>query len=116
MTEVVNAGTTPKYTANLVDEDGVAIDAASLTTFTITVINLRTGAVINSRNRQNALNVNNVTISAGGLVTWSIQAADLPSTQEEFFHVVFEWTWNAGAKAGWHDFALKVIPVPRPTV
>ena len=118
MTFTVNADTTPVYTANLVDEAGVAVSAAMLTTLTITVFNARTRAVVNSRDRQNALNANNVTVSAGGVLTWSIQAADLAITAgdaDSDLLVCFEWTWNAGAKKNWHKFTLRAEATPRPT-
>lgn len=111
----VLAGTTPRYTATIVDEDNVAIPLASLTTLTLTVVNTRTGAAVNGRDRQNVLNANNVTVHAtSGLVTWSIQALDLPSTVDETYICAFEWSWSAGAKKGWHDLSLVVTPVPRP--
>ena len=113
----VGHNTTPKYTANLVDEDDVAVGSASLTTLVITVLNVLTRDVINTRDRQNALNVNNVTVSAGGLLTWSIQALDLVVPSGESFcdlQVIFEWTWSAGAKKNWHEFTLRVEATPRP--
>lgn len=113
MTFDVEAGTTPNYTCSLLDESDAAIVAAQLTTLTLTVINLKTGVAI--RDRVNALNANNVTVSADGSVAWAIQATDLAATETTFLHCVFEWTWNSGVKKGWHDFALRVTPVPRPT-
>lgn len=111
----VNAGTTPRYRGTLVDEDDVVIPAASLTTLTLTLINLRTLAAVNNRDRQNVLNANDVTVTVLGVLTWSIQALDLPSTVDDMYVAAFEWTWNAGAKKGWDSFSLRLKPVPRPS-
>ena len=109
----VVSGTTPQFTANLVDQDDNPVSTANLTTLKITVFDVKTRAVINSRDRQNAKNANNVTYDDGALV-WDIQPADLPATDETQYLCVFEWTWDSGARAGSSHFTLRVSPVPRP--
>ena len=111
----VKAGTTPRFTATLVDEDGTAIALASLSTLVLTLIDTKDRAVINGRDRKDALNANNVTVHAtSGLVTWAIQAADLPGAEGGDYHFIFEWSWSSGAKKGWKEGLLRVTPVPRP--
>lgn len=115
MTFTVKAGTTPVYTATLEDEAGDPVPLASLSTLTLTLINITTQAAVNSRDRQNVLNANNVTVHAtSGLLTWNIQALDLPATAETYYLAVFEWSWSGGTKKGWHDLTLRVDPVARP--
>lgn len=109
-------GTTPQYSCSIVDENGDAVAAASLDTLTITLFNVRSRVVINSRDRQNALNANNVEVTAGGLLTWNIQPADLVVASGDLIsklQAVFEWTWGDG-KSGWHELTLNVEAVPRP--
>ena len=94
--------TTRIFSATVQDLDGVAIPAASLTTMVLTLYSLHSLAVINSRNAQDILNANNVTIDANGLLTWELQPADNQildnSRPVEVHRALFEWTW--GGKAG----------------
>lgn len=97
--------TTPVYKATLVDENDDPIPLADISALTLTYKNRRSGAVINSRNGQNILNANNVTVHATtGLLTWSMRTADTAiqdstldvDTREE--HVaLFEWTLTNGS-------------------
>lgn len=110
----VKAGTTPRYTATLLDENETVIPASLLTTLTLTLFNIRTNAVVNGRDRQDIKNAHNVTVSELGVVIWSIQVADLPATSEADYLAIFEWTWSTGTKSGWHDMTLHLDPLPRP--
>ena len=61
--------------------DGVFLDqigASDLSEMTLTHMNSATAAAINSRNGQNVLNANNVTIDEDGWVEWTMQGADNP--------------------------------------
>ena len=65
------------YGTTIQDEDGNGIAAASLDALTLTLY-LR-GApttIINSRDGQDVLNANNVTVSAAGVLEWTMQPAD----------------------------------------
>lgn len=72
----ITEGTTPTYTAILKDNEGVVVPAASLSAVRLRLYSTATGAVINSRNGQNVLNANNVTINNVGLLTWKLLEAD----------------------------------------
>ena len=108
------ASSTGVYTGTLKDETGAAVALADLTTLTLT---LRTGdtslgAVVNSRNAQDVKNANNVTFHAtSGLLTWSVQVADMPVPSalgtggSEHHNAVFIATWSSGTKA----FRWKVL-------
>jgi len=72
-----NELSTGVYTATLLDETGAAVALASLDSLKLTLLDLATDTVINSRDRQNVLNVNNVVFHAtSGLLTWTIQQED----------------------------------------
>lgn len=105
--------TSGQYTAVLTDEEGVAIDGTILTTMVLTLYNLDSDlTIINSRNDQDVLNTNGVTIDASGNLTWTISPADnaiVNSAAAAERHVaLFEYTWSLGAKAGKHEVILVV--------
>ncbi len=85
---------------SLKDEDGNAIPAGSLTSATLTLHVVHTGAIVNSRNAQNILNANNVTIDGTGLLAWTIQAADMAITDDsrrvEVHRALFVFKWGSG--------------------
>jgi hypothetical protein len=80
---VHNEGDTFIYRTYLVDENGEPIALADIVTATLTLFVGRedeegeTPDIVNSRNAQNILNANNVTIHAtSGLLTWRAQPGD----------------------------------------
>lgn len=106
-------GETPRYTATLTDEDLVPLPAASLTTFQLTLYVVKvdgTIGYINGRNAQNVLNANNVTVSAQGVVVWSMQVLDTTLQETVPFerHIaLWEWYWGSG-RAGKHELVITV--------
>jgi len=105
--------TTQLFTGNFVDETGVAIPAASLSTLTLTLYDVVSGTKINSRNVQNVLNANNVTVSSSGGLTWTMQPADNPiistALPNELHVALWEWTYGAGGtKAGKHETGFSI--------
>lgn len=113
----IREATTPVYTATIKDELGVVIPAASLSTLTLTYYEKRANTIINSRDGQNILNANNVTVSSGGVLTWTLQPADtaildVQNVYEEHI-ALFAWTWAAGAKAGKHEVRFIVTNMTR---
>jgi len=101
------------YTGTLTANDGVTpIPSASLVTLTLTLYVIKTDGTIdyvNSRNAQNVLNANNVTVNAAGLLTWSIQVLDTTLVEALPFerHIaLFEWT--TASVAGKHEAILIV--------
>ena len=102
---------TGSYTATIVGNDGVTpLPGATLSTLTLTLYVIKqdgTDQVI--RNAQNVLNANNVTVNAGGLLTWTVQVADTTLVEAIPFerHIaLFQWTWPTGA--GKHEVVLLV--------
>jgi hypothetical protein len=86
----------------LKDEDGIVL--TSLDTLTLSVWDLKSGAIINGRDRQDVLNQNDVTFNGDGSLLWRVQAADRPildDTQDWEDHVaMFEFTYAGGGRTG----------------
>lgn len=106
--------TTPKLTAVLEDENGVVISSASLDTLTLTLYKkYDVTTIINSRNNQNVLNTNNITVDTSGNLTWLMQIEDniiSDSGESSEEHVArFDWTYSSGTKAGRHEILITVI-------
>lgn len=85
-------------TFTLKDENGAVVPGSALDAATLTLSVVPTGAIVNSRNAQNVLNANNVTISEQGVVTWTMQAADVAILDDtrriEVHRALFVFTWN----------------------
>lgn len=94
---------TATYSFTLKNEAGQPVAAASLTSATLTLYELESGTIVNGRSSQNVLNLNNVTIDSNGLVSWSIQLADvtlLDATRgTEVHRALFLFAWNDGVNA-----------------
>lgn len=109
----VKEQTTPKYTATVLDDAGIALPIASLTTITLTLYVVQsdgTLAYVNSRNAQNVKNANNVVIDSAGLLTWSLAVADTTLIEDLPFErhlALFQWTWGS-SRAGKHEVILNV--------
>lgn len=74
----VTEGNSVIYTAILKDAAGVVLPLASIDSITLTLYDVATGTIINSRTAQDVLNTNQVTIHAtSGLLTWSALPADM---------------------------------------
>ena len=111
------------YWATMVDEAGNLIPGSTLTTLTLTLYTLSgTGAItiINGRDHQNVLNLNDVQVfntlqtrSDGKTynLLWQIRPEDTtlvnPLLAFERHIAVFEWTWPNN-HAGSHEIALAV--------
>lgn len=89
------------YGATLTDENGHTISSGTLSSFTITLYDKLSRVIINSRNAQNALNANQVTLDTNGIVTWVWLPLDMPvlnSNREIEEHVaLFTAKWTDGA-------------------
>lgn len=107
----INEKSTGRYTATIVGNDGVTpLPGPTLSTLVLTLYVIKAdGTDTLIRTVQNVLNANNVTVTAGGLVTWLIQVADTTLVEDIAFerHIaLFEWTWPTGA--GKHEVVLVV--------
>jgi hypothetical protein len=97
---------TTQFTATLKDETDAALPDTSLLTLTLTLRDCDTDTILNSRDGQNVLNANDVTVSTAGLLTWEMQPADSPivttTKDQELHEALFIWTWSGGSKTGRH--------------
>lgn len=116
LTTVIRESTTAIYSAKVTDENGNAIDVSQITAFTLSYYNVDTGAIINSRQDQNALNANNVTVVTAGspsvtTLTWTIQPLDSVLVDarkgKERHEAIFRWTYSGGRK-GVHFIAFDI--------
>lgn len=111
---VVLERTTAVYSATIKDEGGVAIPASSLSALTLTLYAQESGSIINTRDGQDILNANDVTVDEDGLLTWVMQPADnaMSSTTEaglERHVALFEWSYGPlGAYAGKQEVLIHV--------
>ncbi len=108
----VPQSSTFKYSAVLQDETGAPIPATALTTLTLTVYALGTGAIVNGITHLNILNVGRGTVDQLGNLTVLLAPTDntilaVPPVPEA--HVMLlEWTYGGGAKEGIHEVQFTV--------
>jgi hypothetical protein len=108
----INEETTGRYTATLYDETGAVVDGTAMTTLTLSLYDKKTGATINSRSAQNALNANGVTVTSAGALTWTISTDDtvIVGRQSRERHVaLFIGTWSSGTKTFTHPVEMDVV-------
>ena len=108
----INEATTGRYTATLYDETGAVIDGAALTTLTLTLYDVATNAVINSRSSQNVLNENGVAVTSDGTLTWTIAKEDtviVGRRLRERHAALFVGTWASGVKKFTHQIEMDVV-------
>lgn len=112
---LIEEKSTGTYTATVVGNDQVTpLPAATLLTLTLFLYVIKadgtTGYIRGTvGNPQNVLNLNNVTVSTGGVIAWTIQTADTTLIEALDFerHIaLFQWTWAGGA--GKHEVVLVV--------
>ena len=113
LTDFINEKTTPKITATVQDTDGDAISGANLDTLTLTLYNKDDSGntIINSREAQDVLNTNNVTVDSNGALIWSVQSLDtiiIGTRKLETHRAVFEWTYSSGTKNGKHIIDMTI--------
>ena len=100
------------YEFDMVKEDDSAFSLAEIEALTLTYYDLDSSEIINSRNFQSVLNVNNVTVDSVGHVTWEITPADSVLVDErkelEQHIALFTWTWASGTRIGSHEIQFPV--------
>lgn len=101
------------YSFTIRDEAGLAIAASQLTAVLLTLHVPGTGAIVNSRENQDVLNDNQVTISEAGLVTWTQQVADMTiqdtNLAEETHRALFYFTWQSGGQPRSHPHEVEFV-------
>jgi hypothetical protein len=96
-----------EYTFTIRNKAGTIVTALTSLTLSLWIKGTPTPTYINSRNKQNVLNLNNVTF-AGGVVTWSMQPADnaLAGDADEIHLALFEWV--ATGEDDFHEIEISV--------
>lgn len=110
-------GTTPILELVIKDENDNRLAASALDTVTLTYFDARTKAIINSRNAQDVLNDNSVTIDSNGNLLWFLLAADTAASDPEPDEAVrrlvarFIWTWTdtgSRPRVGQEDIEIRL--------
>ena len=101
------------YTAVLRDEASLPIPDTTLDTLTLSLYDTLTQTYINSRQQQDVLNANGVTIDGSGNLTWLVEPEDhvlLGIRGFETHRAVFEYTWtdDSVSKRDWHALLFTV--------
>ena len=121
---VILENTTAFWSGVLKDQTGAVIPSSALSALKLTHMVHDTSvlpyAVINTRNQQNVLNTNNVTVDGAGLVTWEMLPVDniivdttLTHAQQEGHVSILEFEWNAGARKGKHVINTVITQLER---
>jgi hypothetical protein len=89
------------------------IPGSSLTSLTLSIINVGTDAVINNRNQVNVLNANGGEVDEDGnfvlfLTPGDTSLADTPSLISVERALVMDWSYNGGQSVGRHKFRFIV--------
>lgn len=102
---ILNEGSTGMYTVALVDDLAVAIGTARIDALTLSLANKADGATVNGRSDQDALNANNVTVSAGGVLVYTVQPLDSvivdPTLDYETHVATFKLQYDTNKFANW---------------
>ena len=85
---------TARFTETITDATGAVVIDTDISTATLTLTS--GSSIVNSRSAQDVLNVNNVTIDSSGLLTWSVQLADVASAVRAEHRAEFTITTNSG--------------------
>lgn len=102
-----------QITAQVQNEAGAGISSANLTALTLTLyVKDSAGSIINSRNKQNVLNANGVTVDTSGNLVYQMAPDDnviINTGKLKEKHIaLFEWEWSAGTKKGKHEIEFVV--------
>ena len=120
---VVDQGESHTIVAALKHGD-TAITKADLVTLTLELFDEAANTIINSRDAQNILDANGCTVSAAGVVTLELDAADNPivgtslAVGDQESHIArIRWTWLSGVRTrtGKHELRFRVRKLADPT-
>ena len=120
-TYLVNERARAKFTCKMTEEDEeTVILPDALSTLKLTLYDLQTRTVINSRQQQNVKNANNGEVDSEGVFTWKVQSADNALVNsnllQERHRALLEWTWPDGYGNAEFDIVVKnMFYIPGPT-
>lgn len=94
------------------DAAGTALPGSAIGALTLTLYELRTGSILNSRNAVSIKNANGGTIDSNGDLTLTLSPADNAMLTQAVAHethvALIRWTYNGGADAGWAQVDFRV--------
>lgn len=110
--DIIAERTTCRLTAQFTDETAANLQKVNLTTLTMTLYALGSGAIINGNDGVNILDANQGVVSAEGLLTLTLAPLDnqiLDSALDlELHRILLTWTFGGGAKTGRFELDLYV--------
>lgn len=112
------AGSTAVYRGQLQDDTAAPIGSSVLTALTLSIVDTRTGAVVNGVSQRNILNLDRGTVDGSGNLTITLTAADTAllnaADASEGRSLVIDWTWNSPVKTGRHQVDFTIIALSGP--
>lgn len=116
--DCINEESSALYVAYLRDPEGEPVTLAQLTGLELTLFDPDTGAIVNGRDDQNALNANDVTVEdvedgeeTIAKVSWQIQPEDTVivdgSKLKEKRSAHFKFVWDGGQVQHVYEFQVK---------
>lgn len=119
-----NQGSSFNLEVTLKDADGATVDAATVSTLTLTLFDRESATIINSRNAMNVQNANGGTISAS-ILTVRLDAADnafvddagtaaTGDIEEHIARIIFTWSDGQTTRTGLNEvmFGIRKIASP----
>lgn len=113
------AGSTPVYTAKIVDAEGAGIPDTSLDTVTLSIVDTLSGAVINGVSETDILNTGRGTVDEFGNLTITLLPDDtsmegVPGAAKVQRSLVIDFTYNGGDSVGRHQVNFTLLALAGP--
>lgn len=109
--QAIAAGSTAVYKTQLVDENNAAVPAAALSAMTLSIVDTKTGAVINGVSQVSILNTGRGTIDGSGNLVVTLLPADTAivaaADGREYRSLVIDFTYSGG-KVGRHQVDMLI--------
>ena len=107
-----------QYVATMTKEDGTTLGSAELTTLTLTIYALNlTRSIVNSVNAVSILNTGRGVVSAGGVLTLTLNSLDnqvVDQTLPEEKHLLYiVGTWSAGTRRTSRLAEITIVNMPK---
>lgn len=100
MSIIIKEGTDARFTAPIVDRDGVPVPLVDLLSLELTLEDLDTGEIINAWDAKDVLNVNGGVVDGDSVLVLPLTPAENIIINDaklyEFHRWLLEWTWNSG--------------------
>lgn len=114
------AGSTPSYTATIIDEDNDPVPSSVLSSVTLSIVDTASGSIINGVSAVNILNNDRGTVDQSGNLTVNLAASDTqifnPANNLESRSLVITWVISGVGGGGTGkkqiDFSLQKMSGP----